>query len=104
MYDAHRLNPLDCNMDFPRWIDDKKNKPEKRAALRLKHMLLVASLRKYGRASIRMIAEDAKCDHSSIFCAIKRGYFTPQMAEVVEGVLGRDEVRREWLTHPLIAE
>lgn len=87
-------------MDFPDWIEKSK----KKAPLRLKYMLSVAALRKYGRASMHELARDAQCDHSSIFNAIARGYFTQDMAKKIEHAVGRKELPADWLMHPLEVE
>ncbi len=87
-------------MDFPSWID-KVRDDKKRARLRLKYMLSIATLRKFGKASMHRLAREVGCDHSSIFNAIDRGWFTPQMAENIEKVFGRDELPSEALVFPL---
>jgi lambda repressor-like predicted transcriptional regulator len=90
-------------MNLPPWIDRPRDR-RKRAQLRLKYMLSVATLRKYGRTSIHDLARDVGCNHSSIFNAISRGYFTEPMAMSIERVLSRDEIRHEWLVAPLEME
>jgi len=90
-------------MQFPYWIDQQQDKRQ-RARLRLKFMLSHATLRKYGRTSIHDLARDVQCNHSSVFNAIARGYFTTDMAERIERVLGRTELRHEWLVDPLNVE
>ena len=90
-------------MHFPHWIDSPRNNKTKRAQLRLKYMLQVAALNKYGKASMHAIAADAQCDHSSIFNAIKRGWFTDSMAESIERAVGRDALPAAWLINPLEA-
>jgi hypothetical protein len=90
-------------MHFPSWIERERDQ-RKRAQLRLKFMLSQATLRKYGRTSIHDLARDVGCNHSSIFNAIKRGYFTSAMAEGIEKVLSRAEIRHEWLVEPLEME
>lgn len=90
-------------MQFPDWIDAPKNR-KRQASLRLKYMLSIASLRKYGRASMHDLARDAQCNHSSIFNAIARGYFTTEMAKQIEKVVGRHELPSDWLMHPLDVE
>lgn len=90
-------------MHFPPWIDTRRNSDAKRAQLRLKYMLSRAALDKYGRTSMHDVARDAGLNHSSIFNAINRGYFTVPMAEQIERVFGRDALPREFLTHPLTA-
>lgn len=87
-------------MHFPTWIDHEQDR-RKRARLRLKFMLSHATLRKYGRTSIHDLARDVQCNHSSVFNAIARGYFTTDMAERIERVVGRAELRHEWLVDPL---
>lgn len=87
-------------MHFPSWIDRGRS-PLTRAQRRLKYMLSHAALRKYGRTSMHDLARDVGCNHSSIFNAINRGYFTDQMAESIERVLGRSELPKEWLIDPL---
>lgn len=86
-------------MTFPPWIERKP--ANLRARLRLKHMLQVAALNHYGRTSMHDLARDAGCNHSSIFNAINRGYFTESMAKSIEKVFGRDRLRHECLTNPL---
>lgn len=88
-------------MQFPFWINSRHHKPLKRAQLRLKFMLNLAALHKYGRTSMHDLARDVGCNHSSIFNAINRGYFTPQMAECIERVVGADQLQAQWLTDPL---
>ncbi len=88
-------------MHFPSWIDSPRHNRTKRAQLRLKHMLSIAALRKFGKASMHVVAARAGCDHSSIFNAIKRGYFTEPMAQSIERAIGREEIRAEWLVSPL---
>lgn len=90
-------------MHFPSWIERERDQ-RKRAQLRLKFMLFHATLRKYGRTSIHDLARDVGCNHSSIFNAIARGWFTTSMAEGIEKVLTRDEIRHEWLVAPLEME
>ncbi len=87
-------------MDFPSWID-KTRDDKKRAQLRLKHMLSIATLRKFGKASMHRLSKEVGCDHSSIFNAIDRGWFTPQMAADIERVFGRAELPSEALVFPL---
>lgn len=91
-------------MHFPVWIDAARHSRLKRAQLRLKFILNMAALIKYGRTSIHDIARDIGCDHSSIFNAIRRGYFTCPMAERLEQHFGTDLVRAEWLVDPLAIE
>lgn len=88
-------------MDFPPWIDTPKNSDAKRASLRLKYLLCHATLRHYGRTSMHDLARDAGCNHSSIFNAINRGYFTEQMAQAIERVLGREHCPAQSLIEPL---
>jgi hypothetical protein len=90
-------------MHFPTWVERERDR-RKRAQLRLKYLLSHATLRKYGRTSIHDLARDVGCNHSSIFNAINRGYFTSTMAEGIEKVLSRDEIRHEWLVAPLEME
>jgi hypothetical protein len=87
-------------MHFPSYIETTRNKG-KRAQLRLKYMLSIAMLRTHGRPSIHLLAQKAGCDHSSIFNAINRGYFTEPMAQAIESVVGRNELQKEWLVSPL---
>lgn len=87
-------------MHFPPWIDRDRS-PQKRAQLRLKFMLCHATLRVYGRTSMHDLARDAGVNHSSIFNAINRGWFTAPMAERIETVLGKSELPKEWLMKPL---
>lgn len=86
-------------MNFPPWIENKKH--AQKARLRLKHMLQVAALNHYGRTSMHDLARDAGCNHSSIFNAINRGYFTESMALSIEQVFGRDRLKHEALMRPL---
>lgn len=88
-------------MHFPIWIDARRNPPLKRAQLRLKFMLNKAALYKYGRTSMHDLAHKIGCNHSSIFNAINRGYFTTPMAEAIERELGSDHVQAAWLIEPL---
>lgn len=90
-------------MHFPLWVDRERDR-RKRAQRRLKHMLSHATLNKYGRTSLRDLARDVGCNHSSIFNAISRGYFTHTMAIGIERVLSRDAIRHEWLENPLELE
>lgn len=90
-------------MHFPSWIDNPRNTKQRRAQLRLRHMLQIAAIHRYGKASMHAIAADAGCDHSSIFNAIKRGWFTDAMAESIERVMGPETLPAEWLTKPLEA-
>lgn len=87
-------------MQFPQWVDRPKNE-KARAQKRLKYMLSHAALRKFGRTSMHDLAREINCNHSSIFNAINRGYFTEPMAESIERVFGRTELRKEALTDPL---
>lgn len=87
-------------MQFPQWVDRPKNE-RTRAQKRLKYMLAHAALRKFGRTSMHDLAREIQCNHSSIFNAINRGYFTEPMAESIERVFGRDELPREALIQPL---
>ena len=89
-------------MHFPSWIDRERNQGRK-ARLRLKYMLSQAALHKWGDTSIRKLAKQVPCDHSSIFNAIARGHFTEPMAEAIERVFGRDRLPAEWLVKPLEA-
>lgn len=88
-------------MRFPSWIDTKRHPAAKRAQLRLKYMLSAAALQKWGDTSVRKLAAQAGCDHSSIFNAINRGAFTESMALSIERVFGRDVLPHEWLISPL---
>lgn len=87
-------------MQFPRWVDRPKSE-KTRAQKRLKFMLSHAALRKFGRTSMHDLAREVGCNHSSIFNAINRGYFTEPMAESIEQVFGRTELRKEALIDPL---
>ena len=87
-------------MQFPYWIDNAR-KREAKAQLRLKYMLNRAALERYGRTSMHDLAAEAGCNHSSIFNAINRGYFTPQMAESIERVFGSDLLPAAYLMAPL---
>lgn len=87
-------------MYFPPWIDRERS-AVKRAQRRLKFMLCHATLRVYGRTSMHDLARDAGINHSSIFNAINRGWFTDAMAQRIETVLGRAELPKEWLVKPL---
>lgn len=91
-------------MHFPHWIINRRLPAQRQAQLRLKYMLSLAALRKYGKSSIHQIARDIGCDHSSIFNAINRGYMTAPMAESIEKNFGREEIRSEWLTSPMTIE
>lgn len=87
-------------MHFPPWIDRERN-ATKRAQRRLKFMLSHAALMHYGRTSMHDLARDAGVNHSSIFNAINRGYFTEPMAEAIEKVFGAGSLPREYLIKPL---
>lgn len=91
-------------MHFPVWIDAARHSRLKRAQLRLKFILNMAGMMKHGKTSIHEIARHIDCDHSSVFNAIRRGYFTTPMAEKIEQHFGRDLVRFEWLVEPLSIE
>jgi hypothetical protein len=86
-------------MHFPQWVDRPRD-PNKRAQARLKYLLSIAALRKYGRTSMHALANDIDCNHSSIFNAINRGWFTTSMAERIQKVFGRDELPSEALVDP----
>lgn len=88
-------------MHFPTWIDSARNPPLKRAQLRLKHMLGIATLHKFGRTSMHDLARAIGCNHSSIFNAINRGSFTLDMAERIEKVVGADMLPAQHLVKPL---
>lgn len=98
-----RGSPEHPHMHIPPWIDNPRRSRAERAQLRLKFMLSQAALRKWGHTSIHVLATHAKCNHSSIFNAINRGYFTEQMAQSIEQVFGRAELPHEWLVDPLNA-
>ena len=68
-------------MHFPVWIESPRHSRAKRAQLRLKFMLNLATLRRFGRTSMHDLAREIGCNHSSIFNAINRGYFTEPMAQ-----------------------
>lgn len=87
-------------MQFPFWIENTR-KREVKAQLRLKYMLNRAALERYGRTSMHDLAAEVGCNHSSIFNAINRGYFTPQMADAIELVFGRDVLPAEYLISPM---
>ncbi len=88
-------------MDYPPWIDKPRSSPLVRAQLRLKYRLSAAALRRYGRTSMHDLAREIGCNHSSIFNAINRGYFTQSMAEAIEKVLGKEHCPKEALIDPL---
>lgn len=85
-------------MQFPTWIDSARNSPTKRAQLRLKYMLSLATLNRFGRTSMHDLAREIGCNHSSIFNAINRGYFTDEMAERISKVV---KLPPEHLVKPL---
>lgn len=87
-------------MQFPPWIDRHKS-DKTRAQMRLKYMLSHAALRKFGRTSMHDLARAIGYNHSSIFNAINRGYFTSPMAEAIERCFGRAELPLEALINPL---
>lgn len=85
---------------FPPYVDRPKNRNHK-AQNRLKYMLSWAGLHKLGSTSIRRVSAAAKVDHSSVFCAIKRGAFSDQMATRFEETFGRDLLPKEFLIAPM---
>lgn len=89
-------------MYFPPWVDVKNQK--KRAQNRLKFLLVQASHEAFGKPSIRKLAEHAKCDHSSVFNAIARGWFTDVMAAKIEKAVGPKLIQAHWLERPLDIE
>lgn len=92
-------------MTFPSWIEATAEKdPERHAQLRLKYMLSAATLRRYGHTSIRRLAAESGLNHSSIFCAIKRGWFTESMAERIELALAPVPLPAAHLVNPQSAD
>ncbi len=91
-------------MKFPSRIDSQRHAGPTRATMRLKYMLQRAALDHFGRPSMHDLAREAGCNHSSIFNAIERGYFTEEMALKIEQVFGRKALPHEWLTQPLAIE
>jgi hypothetical protein len=64
-------------------------------------MLALAALKKCGQSSLRSVAREVGCDHSSLSLAISKGGFSEQMAEQIEQAFGRDVLPREALINPL---
>lgn len=89
-------------MYFPPWVEVKNNK--KRAQNRLKYLLVHATHQAFGKPSIRRLATAAGCNHSSIFNAIDRGWFTSDMATKIEVALTPRLMASRWLERPLEIE
>lgn len=89
-------------MYFPPWVDVKNQK--KRAQNRLKFLLVHATHEALGKPSIRTLASRAGCNHSSIFNAIDRGWFTGDMAAKIETAVGPKLIQAHWLERPLDIE
>lgn len=87
-------------MEFPHWIDNHRKKATK-APLRLKYMLSRLVRDRYPAGNVKNLADEMGCNQSTIYNAIKRGYFTPQLAERIEKVFGSKVLPAEWLTNPL---
>lgn len=85
---------------FPQWVDAHK-KDEQRASARLRYLINRAAVEATGRQSVRGLCEKIAMDHSSISFAIRRGYFTEQMAQAIEAAVGRAVVKAEYLIAPL---
>lgn len=85
---------------FPQWVDAHE-KDEQRASARLRYLISKAAVEATGRQSVRGLCVTISMDHSSISSAIRRGYFTEQMAKAVEAAVGRKVIRHEYLTAPL---
>jgi hypothetical protein len=89
-------------MYFPPWVEVKNNK--KRAQNRLKYLLVHATHQAFGKPSIRRLATAAGCNHSSIFNAIDRGWFTADMAVKIEKAVGPHRLPTRALERPLDIE
>lgn len=85
---------------FPQWVDAHK-KEDQRASARLRYLISVAAVEATGRQSVRGLCERIEMDHSSVSSAIRRGYFTEQMAKAIEAAVGRKVIRFEYLIAPL---
>lgn len=86
-------------MVFPPWIERKPR--SERASARLKFMINQAALIRFGRTSIRQVAEAADLSHASVFNAINRGSCTDKMADALVQVLQHPQVTREALINPM---
>lgn len=88
-------------MKFPEWIDDPKQTDQERASKRLRYLLRRVALDIDGEGQLMTICRAAQIDHSSLACAIKRGYLTQAMATMIEYAIGKSVIPHEWLMKPL---
>lgn len=86
---------------FPPWVDNQGS-DEKRATARLRYLVARAAIEATGSQSVRALAKKIEMDHSSISTAIRRGYFSDDMAAAIEAAVGRSSIIKiEHLTEPL---
>jgi hypothetical protein len=86
---------------FPPWVDNQGS-DEKRATARLRYLVARAAIEATGSQSVRALAKKIEMDHSSISTAIRRGYFSEDMAAAIEAAVGRSSIIKiEHLTEPL---
>lgn len=88
-------------MQFPPWADRPDLTPKERCQQRLAYLVSRLALFVDPRNSHRALAEFVGIDHSTISTSIRQGYFSPYIAKRIEGSLGRQQVRAEWLVDPL---
>lgn len=86
---------------FPPWVENQGT-DEARAVARLRYLVARAAVEATGSQSVRALAKKIEMDHSSISTAIRRGYFSEDMAKAIEAAIGRSSVIKiEYLTDPL---
>lgn len=90
-------------MVFPAWIERERS-PRERARLKLKHVLSLAGMHKFGSTSMHALARGIGCDHSSIFNALARGSFSEVMATKIESFFNDPALTAAWLQAPLSNE
>jgi hypothetical protein len=87
-------------MQFPEWVDSKKDDTE-RAAARLSYMMTTIATQRTGRGTLRAFAKLVDIDHSTLAYSLKRGSCTPAVALRIEDKLGRETACNEHFRNPL---
>jgi hypothetical protein len=94
-------------MTFPKWVETHKD-DNARASARLRYIVSRLAVEFSEDMSVRAISDAIGYDHSTLWCGVRRGRFSADMAFAIQGVLEKRKctlrITAEHLMSPLSIE
>jgi len=91
-------------MKFPKWVEPPRTNKATRASNRLRYLLKRIAIERNAEGSLKKMCHEIGIDHSSLACAVRRGYCSERQALLIQDLIGADHTPWRYLRYPLDIE